>query len=91
MRGDEQKSLEATYASYYSRMRLIQRWRRVAWISCVLVALLAAIIVARDPGLDQPSHGMLVASLFVFIVALMLAVNFLTMRFRASRPRALSD
>lgn len=91
MRRDKQQNLEAPYASYHSRVRLTQRWRRVAWHSCALIVLLAAVIVARDCGLNQPSNGMLFASLFVFIVALMLAVNFLTVRSRASRPRTLSD
>lgn len=91
MKTAEKHSLEATYASYYARMRLIQRWRRVAWLSCAFIALLAAVIVARDPGLNQPANGMLIASLFVFIVALILAVNILTVRLRAGRPRTLSD
>ncbi len=67
---------------FHARMLVIQRWRRVAWASSLLLALYAAIVYLRDPGFRQQADGLLVVSLVVFIVALLAAANFMTLRFR---------
>ena len=64
------------------RMLLIQRWRRVALMVCLFLALTALSINALDPTFVQPSSFALVQSLLAFIVAVLVAVNFLTFRLR---------
>jgi hypothetical protein len=68
--------------SYHARMLIIQRWRRIALISCALVAIYAGVIYLRDPSMRAASGGLLIASLFAFIAAMLVAVNFLTVKFR---------
>ena len=69
-------------AFYWSRMLLAQRWRRIAWLVCLFLALWALLFVLLDPGFKQPSTIMTVKSMFAFIVAVVAAVNFLTFRLR---------
>ncbi len=69
-------------ASYWPRMLLAQRWRRIAWLVCLFLALWALLFVLLDPGFQHPSTVMLVKSMFAFIVAVVAAVNFLTFRLR---------
>ncbi len=64
------------------RMLLIQRWRRTALIVCLFLAITALLINALDPTFVQPSSFALVQSLLAFIVAVLVAVNFLTFRLR---------
>jgi hypothetical protein len=68
--------------AYHARMRHLQRWRRIALISCAFLALYAVVIYTRDPALSHPTDMVLIASLFAFIVAILVAVNFLTISFR---------
>lgn len=69
-------------SSYYARMLVIQRWRRITLATCVMLALYAGVVYLRDPSLDAASTGEVIASIFAFVVALLIAVNFLTIRFR---------
>ncbi len=69
-------------ASYWPRMLLIQRWRRIAWLVCLFLALWALLFILLDPGFQRPSTVMLVKSMFAFIVAVVAGVNFLTFRLR---------
>ncbi len=69
-------------ASYWRRMLLIQRWRRISWLVCLFLALCALLFVLLDHGFHHPSIVMLVESMFAFIVAIVAAVNFLTFRLR---------
>lgn len=69
-------------ASYWPRMRLIQRWRRIASLVCLFLALWALLFALLDPGFQHPSTVMLVKSMFAFIVAVAAAVNLLTFRLR---------
>jgi len=64
------------------RMLLIQRWRRTALMVCLFLAITALLVNALDPTFVQPSSFTLVQSLLVFIVAVLVAVNFLTFRLR---------
>ncbi len=64
------------------RMLLIQRWRRTALMVCLFLAITAFLINALDPAFVQPSSFALVQSLLAFIVAVLVAVNFLTFRLR---------
>jgi len=64
------------------RMLLIQRWRRVALMVCLFLALTALLITVLDPAFVQPSSFALVQSLFIFIGAVLVAVNFLNFRLR---------
>jgi hypothetical protein len=77
--GDTSASMDA---SYWPRMLLAQRWRRIAWLVCLFLALWALLFVLLDPGFQHPSTVMLVKSMFAFIVAVVAAVNFLTFRLR---------
>jgi uncharacterized membrane protein len=69
-------------ASYWKRMLLIQRWRRIAWLVCLFLALWALLFSLLDPGFQQPSTIMLVKSMLAFIVAVLAAVNLLTFQLR---------
>lgn len=64
------------------RMLLIQRWRRTALMVCLFLAITALLVNALDPTFVQPSSFALVQSLLAFIVAVLVAVNFLTFRLR---------
>ncbi len=64
------------------RMLLIQWWRRTALMVCLFLAITALSINALDPAFVQPSSFALVQSLLAFIVAVLVAVNFLTFRLR---------
>ena len=79
--GDGHNSASRT-ASYWPRMLLIQRWRRIAWLVCLFLALWALLFVLLDPGFQHPSTVMLVTSVFAFIIAVTAAVNLLTFRLR---------
>ena len=46
-------------ASYWPRMLLAQRWRRIAWLVCLFLALWALLFVLLDPGFQHPSTVML--------------------------------
>ncbi len=63
-------------------MLLVQRWRRIAWLVCLFLALWALLFVLLDPGFQRPSTVMLVKSMFAFIVAVIAAVNLLTFQLR---------
>ncbi len=69
-------------ASYWPRMLLVQRWRRIAWLVCLFLALWALLFILLDPGFQHPSTVMLVKSMFAFIVAVVAAINLLTFRLR---------
>ncbi len=69
-------------ASYWKRMLLVQRWRRIAWLVCLFLALWALLFSLLDPGFQHPSTGMLVKSMCAFIVAVLAAVNLLTFQLR---------
>ncbi len=69
-------------ASYWKRMLLLQRCRRIAWLVCLLLALWALLFSLLDPGFQRPSTVMLVKSMFAFIVAVVAAVNLLTFQLR---------
>ena len=75
-------TLASRDASHWPRMLLIQRWRRIAWLVCLFLALWTLLFVSLDPGFLQPSTVMLVESMFAFIVAVAAAVNLLTFRLR---------
>jgi len=64
------------------RMLLIQRWRRIALMVCLLLAITVLLINALDPTFVHPSNFALVQSLLAFIIAVLVAVNFLTFRLR---------
>lgn len=68
--------------AYWRRMLLIQRWRRIAWLVCLFLALWALLFSLLDPGFQNPSVVMLVGSIFAFIIAIVVAVNLLTFRLR---------
>jgi len=68
--------------SYWSRMLLVQRWRRVAWLACLFLALWALLFGLLDPGFQNPSVVMVIKSMFAFIIAILAAVNLLTFRLR---------
>lgn len=67
---------------YWRRMLLIQRWRRIAWLVCLFLAFWALLFIMLDPGFQHPSTVKLVKSMCAFIVAVLVAVNFLTFRLR---------
>ncbi len=69
-------------APYWPRMLLVQRWRRIAWLVCLFLALWALLFILLDPGFQHPSTVMLVKSMFAFIVVVVAAVNLLTFRLR---------
>jgi len=69
-------------ASYWKRMLLVQRCRRIAWLVCLLLALWALLFSLLDPGFQHQSTVMLVKSMFTFIVAVAAAVNLLTFQAR---------
>ena len=69
-------------AQYLRRMHLIQRWRRTALLVCLLLASYALLVNVLDPTFLQPSGHALVESLLAFIIAIIVAVNFLTFRLR---------
>jgi len=69
-------------ASYWPRMLLAQRWRRIMWLVCMFLALWALLFSLLDPGFQHPSTVMLVKSMFAFIVAVVATVNLLTFRLR---------
>ncbi len=69
-------------AAYSSRMLLVQRWRRIAWLVCLSLALWALLFILLDPGFQHPSTVMLVKSMFAFIVAVVAAVTLLTFQLR---------
>jgi len=69
-------------ASYWPRMLLVQRWRRIAWLVCLFLALWALLFILLDPGFQHPSTVMLVKSMFAFIVAVVAAANLLTFQLR---------
>ncbi len=69
-------------ASYWPRMRLIQRWRRIAWLVCLFLALWALLFILLDPGFQHPSTVLRAKSMLAFIVAVVAGVNFLTFRLR---------
>jgi len=69
-------------ASYWPRMLLIQRWRRIAWLVCLFLALWALLFILLDPGFQHPSTVVVVKSMFAFIVAVVAGVSFLTFRLR---------
>jgi len=64
------------------RMLLIQRWRRIALMVCLFLALTALLITVLDPAFVHPSSFALVQSLFIFIGAVLVAVSFLNFRLR---------
>ncbi len=69
-------------ASYWPRMLLAQRWRRIVWLVCLFLALWALLFSLLDPGFQHPSTVMLIKSMFAFIVAVVATVNLLTFRLR---------
>ncbi len=69
-------------ASYWKRMLFIQRWRRITWLVCLLLALWALLFLQLDSGSQHPPTVMIVKSTFAFIVAAIAAVNFFTVRLR---------
>ncbi|MBW4025495.1 MAG: hypothetical protein HIU92_20615 [Proteobacteria bacterium] len=68
--------------SYWRRMIVIQRWRRITTMSCLLLALYALVMTALYPPGHHPGTMRLDESLLIFIIALVLAVNILTVAFR---------
>jgi hypothetical protein len=69
-------------SSYWRRMIVIQRWRRVTIGICLLLALYALAVTALYPPAHYPGTMRLDQSLFIFIIALVLAVNVFTLGFR---------
>ena len=69
-------------SSYWPRMLLIQRWRRIELPICAALALCGLIALLIDPDVQQPPTFMLVGSVFAFIVAVLVAVNVLTISMR---------
>jgi len=69
-------------ASYWRRMRLIQRWRRIAWLVCLFLALWGLMTSLLDPAFQHPSTVMLVTSMCAFIFAVLATVNLLTFLLR---------
>jgi len=51
-------------------------------VVCLFLALTALLITVLDPAFVHPSSFALVQSLFIFIGAVLVAVNFLTVRLR---------
>jgi hypothetical protein len=68
--------------AYWRRVIVIQRWRRITTGICILLALYALVITALYPPAHHPGTMRLDQSLFIFIIALVLAVNVLTIGFR---------
>ncbi len=64
------------------RMLLIQWWRRTALMVCLFLAITALLITALDPAFALPSSLALVQSLLAFVIAVLVAVNYLTFRLR---------
>ncbi len=64
------------------RMLLIQWWRRTALMVCLFLAIAALLITALDPAFAQPSSLALVQSLLAFVIAVLVAVNYLAFRLR---------
>jgi hypothetical protein len=69
-------------AKYLRRMRFIQKWRRIVLTVSLLLCIDASVTVWLDPDQAQKSEVVLVQSLFAFMIALVIAVNFLTFRLR---------
>ncbi len=61
-------------------MRAIQRWRRIVFLVCFLMCVDALLVLWLDPGLQNTPHLALLQSLFFFVVALIVAVNYLSLR-----------
>lgn len=80
------QAMEGIFASrdnsYWKRMLLIQRWRRIAWLVCLFLISWAILFGLLDPEFQNPSVVMLIKSIFAFIVAIVAAVNLLTFRLR---------
>jgi hypothetical protein len=77
-----QDQISSDDPAYARRMRLVQRWRRIALLVSLLLCVDAGVTVWLDPALAQPSHVALLQSLFAFIIALIVAVNFMAFRLR---------
>jgi hypothetical protein len=77
-----QGELPARDISYWRRVIVIQRWRRITTMICFLLALYALVATALYPPAHHPGTLRLDESLLIFIIALVLAVNVLTVAFR---------
>lgn len=69
-------------SSYWGRMVLIQRWGRIAWLVCLFLTLWGALFSLLDSAAQSPSVAVLIKSMFAFIIAIAVAVNFFTFRLR---------
>lgn len=77
-----QRELPPKDPSYWRRMIVIQRWRRIINMICLLIAVYALAMTAFDPPTHHPGVMRLDESLLIFVVALLVAVNVLTVAFR---------
>ena len=68
--------------AYWRRIIVIQRWRRITITICLMLALYALIVTVLYPPAHHPGTLTLDQSLLIFIIALVLAVNVLTVGFR---------
>lgn len=78
----EESAATSGDASHWTGMLLVQRWRRIAWLMCLFLALWALLFILLDPGFQHPSTVILVKSMFAFIVAVVASVSLLTFRLR---------
>ena len=63
-------------------IRVLIARRRITLMVCLLLCIDAGVTVWLDPGLVEKQHVVLLQSLFVFMIALVIAVNVKTFRLR---------
>ena len=63
-------------------IRVLIARRRITLMVCLLLCIDAVVTVWLDPGLVEKQHVVLLQSLFVFMIALVIAVNVKTFRLR---------
>jgi hypothetical protein len=73
--------------SYWRRMLIIQKWRRITLVKLPVPMPYALAISSFDPDFHNPSTLMLVGSLAAFFVAAIVAVNFFTVALGFRRRR----
>jgi hypothetical protein len=65
----------------WRRLIVLQRWRRVTNAVCLLLALYALVVTELYPPAHHPGTTRLDVSLLIFIVALAVVANLLTVVF----------
>ncbi len=63
------------------RLIVLQRWRRITNVVCLILALYALVVTELCPPAHHPGTTRLDESLLIFTVAIFVAVNVLTVAF----------